>query len=70
VLRWSALAVGVFYGFSHQASITAREKSAKIKHEYDQQESLIQKAKAEWAKKNSPAPTSSGTLTQPLPRDS
>jgi F-type H+-transporting ATP synthase subunit e len=66
VLRWSALAVGVFYGFSHQASITAREKSAKIKHEYDQQESLIQKAKAEWAKKNSPAPKSSGTPTRTL----
>jgi F-type H+-transporting ATP synthase subunit e len=54
VLRWSALAAGVFYGVYHQAAIKAQLKVRHIDNEYEKQQSLIQKAKAEWAKKTLP----------------
>ncbi|PVI03697.1 hypothetical protein DM02DRAFT_611997 [Periconia macrospinosa] len=61
VLRWSALATGLFYGVYHQASISSRERAQAEKHAYQQKESLIQQAKAEWQKKNAPEqPKSSG----------
>ncbi|KAF2790879.1 hypothetical protein K505DRAFT_281781 [Melanomma pulvis-pyrius CBS 109.77] len=60
VLRWSALGFGVFYGIYHQSSISSRDKLARAKHEFEQQQSLIQQAKAEWARSHpSEAPTSS-----------
>jgi len=54
VLRYSALFFGVFYGFSHQRSLTATAKATHAEHEYKHKESLIQKAKAEFAKKSLP----------------
>ncbi|KAG6003301.1 hypothetical protein E4U21_002189 [Claviceps maximensis] len=51
VLRWSALAVGVFYGFSHQRTITASQRAEHDKHEYESKQKLIDQAKAEFAKK-------------------
>ena len=54
VIRYSALAFGVFYGFSHQASLATQEKMAAVKHDYEKKESLIQKAKAEYTKKTMP----------------
>lgn len=54
VLRYSALLFGVFYGFSHQRTINANAKAAHAEHEYKHKEALIQKAKAEFAKKNLP----------------
>lgn len=54
VLRWGALAFGVFYGFSHQAAITTKDKVAASKHEYERKEKLINEAKAAWAQKNAP----------------
>ncbi|KAK3185390.1 F1F0 ATP synthase subunit e, mitochondrial [Lecanicillium sp. MT-2017a] len=58
VLRWSALAVGVFYGFSHQRTITATQKAEHNQHEYEKKQKLIDQAKAEYAKKKNPAPAS------------
>ncbi|TQS32348.1 hypothetical protein Golomagni_07337, partial [Golovinomyces magnicellulatus] len=55
VLRWSALAVGVFYGFSHQRTITATQRAEHDKHEYNKKQKLIDQAKAEYAKKTRPA---------------
>ncbi|ODA78770.1 hypothetical protein RJ55_06153 [Drechmeria coniospora] len=64
VLRWSALAVGVFYGFSHQRTITATQQAQHQEHEYAQKQKLINKAKAEFAKKNNPKSASeSGIIT-------
>ena len=54
VFRWSALVVGVFYGFSHQSSITARDKANHAKHEYENKQKLIDQAKAEYKRKTSP----------------
>lgn len=60
VLRWGALAFGVFYGFTHQTAISSRDKIAAEKHDYERKEKLISDAKAAWAKKNAPAGQSSG----------
>lgn len=60
VLRWSALAVGVFYGFSHQRTITATQRVEHDKHEYNKKQKLIDQAKAEYAKQTRPAAAASG----------
>ena len=60
VLRWSALAFGVFYGFSHQRTIYATQQAQHDKHEWDSKQKLIDQAKAEYAKQKKPATSSSG----------
>ncbi|KAK2810246.1 hypothetical protein FQN50_003216 [Emmonsiellopsis sp. PD_5] len=68
VLRYSALAAGLFYGFYHQSSLNSQAKTAAIDREYHRKESLIAQAKAEYAKKNAPQeskPASSGLITDP-----
>ncbi|KAF2707933.1 hypothetical protein K504DRAFT_458412 [Pleomassaria siparia CBS 279.74] len=64
VLRWSALGLGVFYGIYHQSSISSRAKIAQAKHEFEHQQSLIQQAKAEWARSH-PSEASSGAKANP-----
>ena len=54
VLRYSALITGVFYGLYHQAALSAQSKLNQIDRDYQQQSSLIQKAKAEYTKKTMP----------------
>ncbi|KOS18705.1 ATP synthase subunit e [Escovopsis weberi] len=58
VLRWSALALGGLYGFSHQRNITATQKAEQAKHEYEHKQKLIDQAKAEYQKKQNPAAAS------------
>ena len=58
VLRYTALGLGIFYGITHQRSITLAQRAAHDKAEYEHKQSLIQKAKEEFAKKNAPASTS------------
>ncbi|KAI1375510.1 ATP synthase subunit E [Hypoxylon crocopeplum] len=58
VLRYSALAFGVFYGFTHQRSITAAQKAATARHEYEHKQQLIEQARAEYAKSKNPTPPS------------
>ncbi|KAF1996288.1 hypothetical protein P154DRAFT_472971 [Amniculicola lignicola CBS 123094] len=52
VFRWSALGVGVFYGFYHQLSISSAKRVAASKREWEHKESLISQAKAEWARQH------------------
>ncbi|CAJ2513392.1 Uu.00g015110.m01.CDS01 [Anthostomella pinea] len=54
VLRYSALAFGVFYGFTHQRSITASQKAAAAQKEYQHKQHLIEQARAEYTKKKNP----------------
>jgi len=54
VLRWSALALGLAYGFSRQSSITARDKLAAAQAEYDRKAHLISQAKYEWQRQHPP----------------
>lgn len=60
MLRWSALAVGIFYGFSHQRTITAQNHAAHAQAEWKHKEDLIQKAKLEWKKKQNPSAFTKG----------
>ncbi|KKY18109.1 putative atpase f0 complex subunit e mitochondrial [Phaeomoniella chlamydospora] len=60
VLRWSALAVGVFYGFYHQSNITAKGKAEEAQRQYHHKESLIKKAKEEYLKKTNPQQAQAG----------
>ncbi|KAF6220106.1 hypothetical protein HO133_003237 [Letharia lupina] len=62
VLRYAALLTGVGYGFYHQASIAAQTKMAHIDREFENQASLISKAKAEWAKKTMPKEVKEGAV--------
>ncbi|WEW58469.1 F1F0 ATP synthase subunit e, mitochondrial [Emydomyces testavorans] len=67
VLRYSALFFGVFYGFYHQSSLNAQAKAAQIDRDYHRKEQLIEQAKAEFARKNSPASKEpeAGVITDP-----
>ncbi|KAF7503327.1 hypothetical protein GJ744_003970 [Endocarpon pusillum] len=68
VLRYSALLFGIFYGFSHQRTIYANNKASHVENEYKHRESLIEKAKLEWKKKNLPPEArtgSGGVITDP-----
>ncbi|KAL1957997.1 hypothetical protein VTO42DRAFT_5209 [Malbranchea cinnamomea] len=66
VLRYSALFAGIFYGFYHQSSLNAQAKEAQIEREYNRKLSLIEQAKAAYAKKNSPPKEpESGVITDP-----
>lgn len=55
MLRYSALALGVFYGFTHQRTINATQRAAAAKKEYEHKQQLIEKARAEYAKSKNPA---------------
>ncbi|KAJ2982321.1 hypothetical protein NUW58_g6468 [Xylaria curta] len=57
VLRYSALAFGVFYGFTHQRSITASQRAAAAKKDYEHKQHLINQAKAEYSRSKNPAAT-------------
>ncbi|KAK3987057.1 ATP synthase subunit E [Cladorrhinum sp. PSN332] len=59
VLRYSALGLGIFYGFTHQRKIYAADAAAAAKREYEHKQQLINQAKAAYAKKNAPAAASS-----------
>lgn len=67
VLRWSALAFGVVYGFSHQRTITATQKAQHDQHEWEHKQKAIDQAKAEYAKKKNPAPASDDGMLRPDP---
>ncbi|KAI0489600.1 ATP synthase E chain-domain-containing protein [Xylaria cf. heliscus] len=58
VLRYSALAFGVFYGFTHQRSINASQRAAAAKKEYERKQHLIQQAKAEYTRSKNPVAAS------------
>jgi F-type H+-transporting ATP synthase subunit e len=61
--------VGVFYGFSHQRTITVTQRAEHAKHEWESKQKLIDQAKAEYAKKNNTAATTTssndGTFASP-----
>ncbi|KAK2073565.1 hypothetical protein P8C59_007842 [Phyllachora maydis] len=55
VLRYSALGLGLFYGFYHQRSITSRQKIEATKRDYEHKQQLIQQAKEAFAKSKEPS---------------
>ncbi|SPN97182.1 related to F1F0-ATP synthase subunit E [Cephalotrichum gorgonifer] len=62
VLRYTALGLGVLYGFTHQRKITAAQNAAAAQHEYEHKQSLINQAKSEYAKIHNPAPVKADTV--------
>jgi len=60
VLRWSALGLGLFYGITHQASISARDRTTAAQRDWKHKEDTIAKAKAEYARKNAPYDVKTG----------
>lgn len=67
VLRWSALGVGVFYGFYHNQALKSQAAQHAAAAEWQHKESLITQAKAQWAKDHpqEKSQPSSGTLQRP-----
>ncbi|KAG2183333.1 hypothetical protein INT43_006338 [Umbelopsis isabellina] len=59
--RWSALGLGVLYGFTHNRSLHKLESKNKVEQEYERKERLIEQARLEYAKKHF-KPTSSEAL--------
>lgn len=45
----------MFYGFSHQRTITTTQRAQHAQYEYEQKQKLIDQAKAEYAKKKNPS---------------
>ncbi|KAI9320677.1 ATP synthase E chain-domain-containing protein [Dichotomocladium elegans] len=54
--RWSALAFGLVYGYTHNASLQKQEDAKKQQLEYHRKEELIEKARLAYAAKKNPAP--------------
>jgi len=55
VARWSALALGLVYGYTHNNSLVALENNRAEQIKTENRDRLIAQAKAEWSKKSSPA---------------
>ncbi|CAG8617576.1 1265_t:CDS:2 [Acaulospora morrowiae] len=49
VARWSALVLGITYGFWHQSSLVKSEQAKATIENYHHKEELIRKAKAAYA---------------------
>lgn len=54
MLRFSALGLGIFYGFSHQRNITNADRATHAQKEYEHKAKLISDAKAEYQRKTNP----------------
>ncbi|KAJ8655514.1 hypothetical protein O0I10_008800 [Lichtheimia ornata] len=52
--RWSALAFGLVYGYSHNASLQKQAEEKKRQLEYKHKEQLIEEAKRAYAAKKNP----------------
>ncbi|KAK0747990.1 ATP synthase E chain-domain-containing protein [Apiosordaria backusii] len=59
VLRYSALGLGVVYGFYHQRQIYAADRAAAAQREYERKQQLIAQAKKAYAAKHKSAATAS-----------
>ncbi|KAG9287764.1 hypothetical protein G9A89_017359 [Geosiphon pyriformis] len=62
--RWTALGVGIFYGWFHSRSLVHAEAKRKALEKYHRKEELIAKAKAAYAAKLA-AENTSGVITDP-----
>ncbi|KAK4545637.1 hypothetical protein LTR36_002590 [Oleoguttula mirabilis] len=66
VLRWGAMVFGVFYGLSHQTSLSSQAKASAAQHDYDRKAKLIDQAKAEFKKQTTPQDSKTGgAITDP-----
>ncbi|KAK0669350.1 ATP synthase E chain-domain-containing protein [Cercophora samala] len=66
VLRYSALGLGVVYGFYHQRQIYASDRAAAAQREYEHKQQLIAQAKKAYAAKHKPAVAASSSASQDI----
>ncbi|KAK3341227.1 ATP synthase E chain-domain-containing protein [Lasiosphaeria hispida] len=69
VLRYSALCLGVFYGFYHQRSLSTAQQTVAAKREYEHKQDLINKAKEAYAKSKAPASATPAATSGGLNQD-
>jgi F-type H+-transporting ATP synthase subunit e len=67
VLRYSALGLGVFYGFYHQRTINSSQKAAAAQREYEHKQKLINQAKEAYAKTKAAPSATAGKEGVSLP---
>ncbi|KAK0734879.1 ATP synthase E chain-domain-containing protein, partial [Lasiosphaeria miniovina] len=63
VLRYSALGLGIFYGFYHQRTISSTQKTAAAQRNYQHKQQLIDQAKEAYAKSKQPASAVAASTT-------
>ncbi|KAL1919090.1 uncharacterized protein VTP21DRAFT_2471 [Calcarisporiella thermophila] len=51
VARWSALGLGIVYGAYHRSSLTRAEERHRIEREWQHKQELIEKGRAEYARR-------------------
>ncbi|KAG0744348.1 hypothetical protein G6F57_002149 [Rhizopus arrhizus] len=61
--RWSALAYGLFYGYTHNISLQKQAEQKKIEAEYHRKELLIEQARLAYAKQNAASTTAATTTS-------
>ncbi|EIE78474.1 hypothetical protein RO3G_03178 [Rhizopus delemar RA 99-880] len=61
--RWSALAYGLFYGYTHNISLQKQAEQKKIEAEYHRKELLIEQARLAYAKQNAASTTAVTTAS-------
>lgn len=64
VVRYTALASGIFYGFYHRRTLQAKHDQQKLEHALHSREHLIAEAKEAWKRKQEDAKSSS-VMTDP-----
>ncbi|KAI8991249.1 ATP synthase E chain-domain-containing protein [Mycotypha africana] len=64
--RWSALAVGLFYGYTHDKSLHKDAELKKVEAEYRRKERLIEQARLEFAKKQAGAAAQTPATTDKI----
>ena len=68
VLRWSALAYGVGYGFTHQRTVYSADAARQEKQDYAKKEHRLEEAKQAWLNKVNPPKGDGGMCYTILPR--
>jgi len=51
VVRYTALATGIFYGIAHRRTLQARENEKRAHHEAERQSKLLESAREAWKQK-------------------
>ncbi|CEG72608.1 hypothetical protein RMATCC62417_08139 [Rhizopus microsporus] len=59
--RWSALAFGLFYGYTHNISLQKQAEQKKIEAEYHRKELLIEQARIAYAKQHASSTAAAAT---------
>ncbi|KZV67623.1 hypothetical protein PENSPDRAFT_687958 [Peniophora sp. CONT] len=65
VVRYTALATGILYGFVHNRTVQKQHAQQQAHHKQHHQEELLAKAKEAWKQKQAASATVDDTVTDP-----